>query len=243
MEMRGRIHSYESFGTLDGPGIRFVVFLQGCPLRCRYCHNPDTWNPNRGEEVSVSDVVRKVESLRNFIRSGGVTLSGGEPLLQPEFSLALLNEFRRRGIHSALDTAGSMPLEASRPVVDAADLLLLDVKALDSALCRRLVGSDNSNELAVLEHCEKTGKDVWIRHVLVPGWTLVDSRLRDLAEYLKRFQCVKRIDLLPYRRLGIEKWRKLGLPELLRDVREPTRAECEAAERIFETANCKRETT
>ncbi len=235
MEACGRIHSFESFGTLDGPGIRFVVFLQGCPLRCLYCHNPDTWDASLGRVVSVSELVREVESCRRFLRSGGVTLSGGEPLLQPEFSLALLKEFRRRGFHTALDTAGSLPLEISRPVVDEADMLLLDVKALDPELCRRLTGRDNRNELATLAYCEQTGKEVWIRHVLTPGWTLDDSRLRDLAEYLKHFRCVKRIDLLPYHRMGAEKWKNLHLAEPLAGVPEPSAAECEKAEKIFKS--------
>lgn len=235
MEACGRIHSFESFGTLDGPGIRFVVFLQGCPLRCLYCHNPDTWDASLGRVVSVSELVRKVESCRSFIRSGGVTLSGGEPLLQPEFSLALLKEFRRRGFHTALDTAGSLPLEVSRPVVDEVDMLLLDVKALDPELCRRLTGRDNRNELATLAYCEKTGKEVWIRHVLTPGWTLDEGRLRALAEYLKAFRCVTRIDLLPYHRMGAEKWEKLHLAEPLAGVPEPSASECEKAERIFKS--------
>ncbi|MBO5307239.1 MAG: radical SAM protein, partial [Lentisphaeria bacterium] len=131
METQGRIHSFESFGTLDGPGIRFVIFFQGCPLRCKYCHNPDTWSVGGGREITVREIVAQVDSCRNFLRTGGVTLSGGEPLMQPRFAQALLNACRERGFHTALDTAGSLPLEQSRPVIDAADLLLLDIKALD----------------------------------------------------------------------------------------------------------------
>ena len=168
----GRVHSFESFGTLDGPGVRFVVFLQGCPLRCRYCHNPDTWELGGGMEISSAEVVGKIESCRNFIRSGGVTLSGGEPLMQPEFARDILERCARAGFHTALDTAGSVPLERSRPVIDRADLLLLDIKALNPALCRELTGRDNRNTLATLDYCEETARPVWIRHVLVPGFTL-----------------------------------------------------------------------
>jgi len=229
----GRIHSIESFGTLDGPGVRFVVFFQGCPLRCLYCHNPDTWDVAGGRAATVPDLMRQIESCRNFIRSGGVTLSGGEPLAQPEFARALLERCREAGFHTALDTAGSFPLEQSRPVIDAADLLLLDIKALDPALCRELTGRDNANELATLDYCERIGKPVWIRHVLVPGWTLERMKLEELAAFLKPYRCVKRIDLLPFHKLGCYKWKELGLGNRLRDTAEPTPETCRAAEALF----------
>jgi len=232
-EVSGRIHSIESFGTLDGPGVRFVVFLQGCPLRCLYCHNPDTWDPRGGREASVSELMAQIESCRNFIRSGGVTLSGGEPLFQPEFSLALLERCREAGFHTALDTAGSLPLERSRPVIDAADLILLDIKALDPALSRELTGADNANPLATLDDCEAQGKPVWIRHVLVPGWTLDFAKLEELAVFLKPYRCVKRVDLLPFHKMGCFKWRALGLPNRLRETPEPADSERLAAEALF----------
>ena len=184
-EVSGRIHSVESFGTLDGPGVRYVVFLQGCPLRCLYCHNPDTWATGGGTETTVPELMRRIESCRNFIRSGGVTLSGGEPLMQPDFSRALLESCREAGSHTALDTAGSFPLARSRAVIDAADLVLLDIKALDPELCVRLTGRDGGNTLATLDWCEESGKPVWIRHVLVPGLTLDRARLEALAAYLE----------------------------------------------------------
>src|SRR5574344_692824 len=233
-DVSGRIHSEESFGTLDGPGIRYVVFLQGCPLRCRYCHNPDTWVPGGGREVKVSEVMRRILSCRNFLRRGGVTLSGGEPLLQAEFTLALLRACREAGLHTALDTAGSLPLERTRAVIDAADLLLLDIKALDPELCRRLTGRDNADELATLDYCERTGHPVWIRHVLVPGWTLEPARLRALAAYLKPYHCVKRVDLLPFHKMAAFKWKALGIPDPFESVRVPTAAETAAAEKLFD---------
>ena len=233
METTGRIHSFESFGTLDGPGIRFVVFFQGCPLRCKYCHNPDTWDIQGGRPVAVREIMAQVESCRNFLRTGGVTLSGGEPLMQPRFALALLNACREKGFHTALDTAGSLPLSQSAPVIDAADLVLLDIKALDSAECRDLTGMDNANELATLDYCEKTEKPVWIRHVLVPGWTLDEDKLQKLAAFLRPYKCIKRIDLLPFHKMASFKWANLNLTDPLAGTSEPSAEEVEKAQQII----------
>jgi pyruvate formate lyase activating enzyme len=233
METTGRIHSFESFGTLDGPGVRFVVFFQGCPLRCKYCHNPDTWDVQGGRPVAVREIMAQVESCRNFLRTGGVTLSGGEPLMQPRFALALLNACREKGFHTALDTAGSLPLSQSAPVIDAADLVLLDIKALDSAECRDLTGMDNANELATLDYCEKTEKTVWIRHVLVPGWTLDEDKLQKLAAFLRPYKCIKRIDLLPFHKMASFKWANLNLTDPLAGTSEPSAEEVEKAQQII----------
>lgn len=234
METRGRIHSFESFGTLDGPGIRFIVFFQGCPLRCQYCHNPDTWDREGGREISVGEIIAQVESCRNFIRSGGVTLSGGEPLMQPRFALALLNACRERGFHTALDTAGSLPLSQSAPLLDAADLVLLDIKALDSNECRELTSLDNTNELATLDYCEKNGKPVWIRHVLVPGKTLSDEKLQKLADFLRPYKCIQRIELLPFHKMASFKWEKMGIADPLADTPEPSEEEVCRARKFFD---------
>ena len=233
METTGRIHSFESFGTLDGPGVRFVVFFQGCPLRCKYCHNPDTWDVQGGRPVAVREIMAQVESCRNFLRTGGVTLSGGEPLMQPRFALALLNACREKGFHTALDTAGSLPLSQSAPVIDAADLVLLDIKALDSAECRDLTGMDNANELATLDYCEKTEKPVWIRHVLVPGWTLDEDKLQKLADFLRPYKCIKRIELLPFHKMASFKWANLNLTDPLAGTSEPSAEEVEKAQQII----------
>lgn len=228
----GRIHSYESFGTLDGPGVRFVVFLQGCPLRCRYCHNPDTWECGGGRPVTSAEVMKAILSCRNFL-SGGVTLSGGEPLAQPEFAADLLCRCRAAGLHTAVDTAGSFPLSRSANVIDEADLLLLDIKALDDALCRELTGHGNFNTLATLDYCEQRGKPVWIRHVLVPGFTLVRERLTALAGYLSSYSCIQRIDLLPFHKMAEFKWKELRLHNTLAGTPEPEKEEIRMAEEIF----------
>lgn len=224
----GKVHSFESFGTLDGPGIRFIVFLQGCALRCCYCHNPDTWSCDGGEEFTVAQVMKKILSCRSYIKSGGVTFSGGEPLLQMEFLSALLDACRSENLHTAIDTAGSVPVELSKSVIDKADMLLLDIKSLDDDLCRKITGQGNRNTLDTLEYCEKSGKEVWIRHVVVPGLTDDVEMLRKLSEYLKKYRCVKRIELLGYHKLGEYKWKNLGFENLLENTPEP------AKERIFE---------
>lgn len=232
MSITGKIHSFESFGTLDGPGIRYVVFLQGCPLRCLYCHNPDTWNIHAGTEYTVSDVLGKIIPCRNFLRTGGVTLSGGEPLLQKDFTLALLNECKKNNFHTALDTAGSLPLAQSKVVIDAADLLLLDIKSLDNKLCSTLTGQSNANTLATLDYCEAAGKQVWIRHVLVPGLTLDDVLLTELARYLNQFRCIERLELLPFHKMAAHKWQKLNLPDPLENTPAPSPEEVQKARRI-----------
>lgn len=232
--MIGNIHSYESFSTLDGPGVRFVIFLQGCPLRCLYCHNPDTWSPDAGTPADADTVVAKVEACHNYLRNGGVTLSGGEPLLQPDFCHELLTRFRALRLHTAIDTSGAIPLEKSAPVIDAADLILLDLKALDDTLHRELTGCGNANTLATLDYCEKTNRDVWIRHVIVPGLTLDMQRLKELANFLKPYTCVRRVELLPFHKTAAFKWSVLGLVDPLVATPEPTPQQMEEARKWFE---------
>ncbi|MBQ4314876.1 MAG: pyruvate formate lyase-activating protein [Lentisphaeria bacterium] len=231
--MTGRVHSFESFGTLDGPGVRFIVFLQGCPLRCCYCHNPDTWDVSGGREYTVSEVMAKIKSCRSYIRSGGVTLSGGEPLLQRDFTLCLLENCRAEGFHTALDTAGSVSLEYSKKVIDTADMLLLDIKSLDDKQCRQITGQGNKNTLATLDYCEESGKTVWIRHVVVPQLTLDTERLKELSNYLEKYSCIKRVDLLGYHKMGEYKWESLGINNILKDTCEPAKSELEEAQKLF----------
>ncbi len=233
MSVYGAIHSVESFGTLDGPGVRYVVFLQGCSLRCRYCHNPDTWKSNGGKQISSEELVSDILDYKHFIAKGGVTISGGEPLKQPEFALDIIQRLKKEGLNTALDTAGSVPLEISKPVLDAADLILLDIKSLDDKQCFSLTGMGNANTLATLEYCQSIGKKVWLRHVLVPSWTLDVKRLDDLAGFLSDFSCIEKVELLPYHRLGQYKWEQLHLNYTLKDVPEPTPQELETAYTIF----------
>lgn len=231
--MNGRIHSVESFGAVDGPGVRFVVFMQGCPLRCRYCHNPDTWKPSDGKLVSAADLVREIEQYRNFIRSGGVTLSGGEPLMQPEFATELLKLCKASGFHTAIDTSGAIPLHHCKEAVDTADLILLDIKDIDAEDCRSLTGQDNANALALLDYCEETHKPVWIRHVLVPGLTLSDEKLHRLAQKLQSYTCIEKVELNPFHKMGEFKWEQLALPYTLTDTPAPSPDETNHAKEVF----------
>ncbi len=229
----GRIHSVETFGTLDGPGVRYVLFLQGCPLRCLYCHNPDTRDPSAGTAITAGAALADILPYRPFLARGGVTLSGGEPLLQPDFACALLDGCRENRLHSALDTSGAVPLATARAALDRADLILLDVKAVDEALCESLTGFGPQRTLEALDYCERTAKPVWIRHVLVPGYTLDPHHLERLADRLLSYTCIRRIELLPFHKMGEYKWAALRLPYLLGDTPAPTPAQLEAARAIF----------
>lgn len=230
----GAIHHTESFGAVDGPGLRYVFFLQGCPLRCLYCHNPDAISARGGTLWTAEQVAREASRYRSFIREGGVTFSGGEPLMQAEFVRAASVLLRRAEFHVAIDTAGCEPLEKTRKAIDEADLLLLDLKAVDTEMCRTLTGKGNENALRVLEYCEAAGKPVWIRHVLLRGYTLEESRLRRLAERLAAYRCIERVELLPFHKLGEMKWRTVGRPYLLEDTPATTREEAEWAKGILQ---------
>ena len=234
MSVQGRIHSVESFGTLDGPGLRYVVFLQGCSLRCRYCHNPDSWSTDKGTLVESETLIQEIRSYKNFIKDGGVTISGGEPLKQPQFTLEILNQLKKEGLHTALDTAGSVPISLSKPVLESADLVLLDIKSLDNKQCFSLTGMGNENTLATLAYLQACKKRTWIRHVLVPGWTLHTKRLTELASFLRNFSCIELVELLPYHSMGQYKWEQLKLEYSFKDVPEPKESELVEARGIFE---------
>lgn len=229
----GFIHSTETFGTLDGPGIRYVVFLQGCPLQCLYCHNPDSWDLNDGTKKTAAEVMEDIVRYKTFISSGGVTISGGEPLMQPEFVSQLIDLGHANGLHMAIDTSGAVPLNTCEDAVKKADLLLLDIKSIDNQKCLNISGRGNLNTLEMLEYREKIGKPVWIRHVLVPGLTLVEEDLIKLAEHLKSFKCIEKIELLAFHKMGEYKWQELGRPYMLYDTPAPNPDEIEAARNIF----------
>lgn len=219
---KGMIHSIETFGTLDGPGIRYVLFLKGCPLRCIYCHNPDTWEITGGTFKTAPEIIEDALRYRNFYKKGGVTLSGGEPMLQHDFCRELLEGFKAEGIHTALDTAGSLPLNKSRDLIDLADMLLLDIKAPEPELFRKVTSSDIGNTLDTLNYCESVGKRLWIRHVVIPGYTDGEDCVRGIAVLIKDKKCVEHIDLLPFHKMGEYKWHQLGISYLLDDTQEPS---------------------
>lgn len=224
--IKGKIHSLESFGTVDGPGIRFVTFLQGCPLRCQYCHNPDTWDAHRAVkyEYTPQELLDEVLKYKNFIKSGGVTLTGGEPLMQPDFAREYFRLCKEAGLHTALDTSGAIYNEKTLAVLDYTDLVLLDIKALDADRCRKVCGSDGRNALLLLDELQRRGIAVWLRHVVVPGLTDDDAALNALVNFLRPYTVIQKIEWLPYHTMGVFKYEELGLDYPLKGI-EPLSAE------------------
>lgn len=218
--MIGRIHSVESFGTVDGPGIRFVAFFQGCPMRCAFCHNPDTWDPDGPVqyEWTPQQLIEEVKRYKNFIRTGGVTCTGGEPLMQPDFLIEFLRLCKEAGFHTALDTSGIIFTDKAREALQYVDLVLLDVKTIDDALHKSYTGQERTNNQAFLDYLQETGKPTWIRHVVVPGYTDDDARLTAIAQYVSNYSVVEKVEILPYHTLGKYKYEKLGIPYRLADV-------------------------
>jgi pyruvate formate lyase activating enzyme len=220
MEIVGKIHSIESFGTVDGPGIRFVAFLQGCPLRCAYCHNPDTWDLSAKTkyEYTPEQLFEEAIKYKNFIKSGGVTLTGGEPLMQPEFAREYFRLCQEAGVHTSLDTSGSIFTEKSLSVLDHTSLVMLDIKALDAELCKKVCGNDGSNTLRFLEELQRRNIPTWIRHVVVPTLTDDDEKIKALIEFLKPYSVIEKIEWLPYHTLGVFKYKELGIPYPLEGI-------------------------
>lgn len=235
--MTGRIHSFESFGTVDGPGIRFVVFLQGCPMRCRYCHNPDTWNADGGKEMRADEVAREVLKYKSyFAGNGGVTVSGGEPLLQLDFVLELFSILKQKGIHTCLDTSGiCFTAEDGRyeRLAGLTDLVLLDIKQIDDAAHRFITGRGNAPVLAFARFLNERGVRMWIRHVLVPGLSDDDAALGKLRTFLDSLSNVDKVEVLPYHTMGVQKYRKLGISYPLEGVQPPSAERVENAKRIL----------
>ncbi|MBQ8876180.1 MAG: pyruvate formate lyase-activating protein [Clostridia bacterium] len=238
--MTGRIHSFESFGTVDGPGIRFVVFLQGCPLRCQYCHNPDTWGAG-GTEYSVNEVIERALKYRNYFGDqGGVTVTGGEPLVQIDFVTELFTELKKRGVHTCVDTSGitfnsasAASVEKHEKLLSVADLFLLDIKHIDNDACQKLTGLSNKNTLAFARFLSDHGKKTWIRQVLVPDLTDDEESLARTRAFIDTLQTVERIEVLPYHTMGEVKYQKLGIEYPLKGVEPPTKERVLNAKRIL----------
>ncbi len=231
-----KIHSFESFGAVDGPGIRFVVFFQGCSLRCKYCHNRDTWPINAGMEYNADELIAKINRYKNYftVSGGGVTLSGGEPLLQQDFLLELLPKLKKLGIHIAIDTSGSFPItDKIKKIIELADLFLLDIKCINDDICKDLVGVSNKLELEFAKYLSDIGKDVWIRQVLVPGITDNKEDLLKLKEFISNLSNVKKIEILAYHDLGKFKWENLGCNYELEDVPNATTEDVARAKKIL----------
>lgn len=235
--MTGRVHSFESFGTVDGPGIRTVVFLQGCPMRCKYCHNPDTWHPSGGQARTAEDVAREVLKYKSYFADrGGVTVSGGEPLLQLDFVLELFALLKAKGVNTCLDTSGicySAGDARYERLAALTDLVLLDIKHIDDGAHRLLTGQSNQDPLTFARFLDQKGVKMWVRHVLVPGITDDDGALCKLRAFLDTLSNVEKVEVLPYHTMGVPKYKKLGIAYPLEGVQPPAKERVENAKRIL----------
>lgn len=246
--MKAYIHSTESCGTVDGPGIRFVVFFQGCPMRCAYCHNPDTWTPNSGEQMSVDDILSMYQSKREFYKNGGITCTGGEPLLQIDFVIELFEKCHQLGIHTCLDTSGitfsRSPERLAKfdRLVQVTDLVMLDIKHIDPQVHLKLVKQPNDAILDFATYlCEKQ-VPLWIRHVLVPGVTDKKEHLERLGAFIAKLNNLKALDILPYHTMGVVKYENLGIDYPLKGIEPATKQQAiEARDIILNAARIERQ--
>jgi len=235
MELTGKLHSFESCGTVDGPGIRFIVFTQGCPLKCKYCHNPDTWDiKNAKYERDIEFTINEIKKYKPFFRNGGgLTITGGEPFVQLNYIEALLKRAKEEEIHTAVDTSGYIFNDRVKEILKYVDLVLLDIKSINPDVYRDLTGVELENTLKFAKYLDSIRKPVWIRHVLVPGITDKKENLEKLADYVSKLKNVEKIELLPFHQLGTHKWEEMNLEYPLKDVKEPTVKEMKDARQIF----------
>ena len=241
---KGYIHSLESFGSVDGPGVRYVIFLSGCAMRCQFCHNPDTWNMQAGTPYTADELLEKALRYRSYWGSkGGITVSGGEPLLQIDFLLELFTKAKEKGVHTTLDTCGN-PFTREEPffskfekLMEVTDLVMLDIKHMDEEQHVLLTGQKNDNILDIAKYLSDTGKSMWIRHVLVPERSDRDDYLWKLHDFIEKLDHVERVEVLPYHTLGVYKWKELGIPYGLEGIEPPTQERIQNANEILKTAS------
>lgn len=241
--MDGYIHSTESFGTVDGPGVRFVIFMQGCPMRCKYCHNPDTWEMNTGETRSAESLIDEYMRNAAYYSKGGITVTGGEPLMQVDFLCELFSLAKDKGIHTCIDTSGITyhPRESEYNkkldrLIGMTDLVMLDIKHMHPEAHKELTGQDNGGILAFAKYLSNKNISVWIRHVIVPGITDDASELTALGYFMATLKNVKALDVLPYHILGKSKYTKLGIPYQLEDTPPATQEDAKKAREVILTA-------
>jgi pyruvate formate lyase activating enzyme len=239
MSIMGKIHSIETCGTVDGPGIRFVIFMQGCPLRCKYCHNPDTWKLADGENKSVDELMTEIKKYKSYMNfsGGGVTVTGGEPLLQAEFVKELFIKCKKEGIHTTIDTSGYLFNNTIREVLDYTDLALLDIKCFDRTQYKYITGVPLDPTISFMNYLGDINKPVWIRYVLVPGLSDNETHIENLSLFLSDFNNVERIELLPFHKMGEFKWKELGYTYELEDTIEPSKEEIIKAMAIIKMHN------
>ena len=241
--MEASLHSTESFGTVDGPGVRFVIFLQGCPMRCKYCHNPDTWEMHAGERRSAESLIEEYEHNRAFYKNGGITVSGGEPLAQIDFLVELFRLAKEKEIHTCLDTSGATyrpgDSEYNRKLdalMELTDLVMLDIKHMDPVSHRELTGLDNEGILSFARYLAQKNVPLWIRHVTVPGITDDPDALTRLGQFIGTLDNVKALDVLPYHVMGVSKYKELGVPYPLEGVEPATKEQAAQARQIILSA-------
>lgn len=240
-ESKGAVHSIETFGSVDGPGIRYVIFLQGCRMRCKFCHNADTWKIEEGSR-RAEDVLKDALRYKSYWKKGGgITVSGGEPLLQLDFLLELFQRAKKQGVHTVLDTCGN-PFTREEPffskfqeLMKVCDLVLLDIKHIDEEAHRELTGWTNRNILDMAQYLSDMNVPVWIRHVLVPGINDQEEQLKRLDAFISVLSNVERVEILPYHTLGVYKWKELGMAYPLEGVEPPTKEQQEYARRLLHT--------
>ena len=237
MTIKGNIHSIETCGTVDGPGIRFVIFMQGCPLRCQYCHNPDTWQTDTNKLITVDEIMQKYDGVKEFVQSGGITVTGGEPLLQIDFVTELFKVAKAHGIHTALDTSGitfnQENTENINNLLKYTDLVLLDIKHIDDEEHKKLTGASNKNILAFAQYLSEKQIPVWIRHVVVKDITLNEKYLKELGKFLATLNNIKALDILPYHNMAIPKYESLGINYSLKNTPPTSKEEAINARNII----------
>lgn len=235
MDIIGRIHSIETMGTVDGPGIRYVIFMQGCPMRCIFCHNRDAWDPRGGKEISVEDLVKDIKKYVDFMKfsGGGVTATGGEPVLQAEFVYELFTRVKEMGLNTVMDTSGFVEASKISNLLEVTDLVLLSIKHVNEAMHEKITGVGNQKVFKFIDYLQRMEKRLWIRHVIIPGYTNDQESLRNLAEMLKGYHNIELIDILPYHNMGAYKWESMGLEYPLKDVPLPEKEDIEMAKNIF----------
>lgn len=235
-DLIAKIHSFETFGAVDGPGIRFVIFMQGCSLQCKYCHNRDTWDIHSGTSYTSNELLKKILRYKNYFLSsgGGVTVSGGEPLLQYKFLIELFTLLKKENIHTAIDTSGNVDLtDNMKKLIDLTDLFLLDIKCINDEICKELTGVSNKKELAFAKFLSDINKPIWIRQVIVPTITDRTEDLQSLKEFINALKSVKKIELLPYHDMGKTKWINMGCKYELENIRNANSNDIEYAKNIL----------
>ena len=241
--VQGYVHSIESFGSVDGPGVRYIIFLSGCPMRCLFCHNPDTWDMTKGEKKTAQELIQDSLDCRSYWGTkGGITVSGGEPLAQLDFLIELFEEAKKNSINTCIDTAGG-PFTKESPwfdkfqhLMELTDTLLMDIKHIDPAEHKKLTGMGNDNVIQMFRYLDEINKPIWIRHVLVPGYSDNDEYLTKTRDFIRSLGNVHRVEILPYHTLGITKYKNLGIPYPLEGVNPPDAERIKNAREILECA-------